>query len=411
MTNNSTNPSNAQVIQDLNTALSSLTSLAGTDSLDTLKAAWNYLQVYSTWCQRLPNTQAALNSTLSITNPGGYDFYNAMLGAYQTTSNAGNYFMNNVFPNVVNVGNDLNNFATTAGDDAGSQGIFSIIQQQLDSITPTMSAADVQNILQGTVLPLLQQLQSMAQQNATDAQNVVTDLSTYKSQLTSAQAQLSTVDTQVFNEANVSEATINKLSGGPSVLGSIQQMEALKATEQSEYQQDVTIATTTLTYAWVCVGPIPVGLITAATVAGVYASRATAMLNQIHQTEDNISTAQAQLATAIAVHTVQSTAKQGLDSAVTYTTQAITQTTNVQNNWNTISSNISDISTLINRTTYGQGSDKHAENKMVINLWINQARTHWNNMIPLMNTLMANPYITVMPGNTSASQLLKSSSS
>jgi hypothetical protein len=410
-TTTSTPTTTPQVVQDLQNALNSLTSLAGTNSVDTLKAAWNYLQVYSTWCERLPSDQATLNATLSITNPGAYDFYNSMLTSYQSTSGAGAYFLNNVFPAVVNLGNDLQNFATTAGDAPGNQGIFSIIQQQLDSITPTTPQADAQNILQNTVLPLLSQLQTMAQQNETNAQSVATQLSTYKSQLTAAQSQLGTTDSAVAKDASVSQATINTLSGGPTVTGSIQQLEALKQSEQSTYQQDVTIACTTLTYAWVCFGVIPVGLITAAVVAGVYGSRATAMLKQIHQTEDELSTAEAELQTAIAVHGVQSTAKQGLDSALNYTTVAITQTTTVQNNWNTISSNLGDIQTKLQNTTYGQGSDQHAENKMIINIWLNQARLHWNTMIPLMNALTANPYITVLPGNTSASTLLNQQSS
>lgn len=406
MTTNTTNPTDAQVVQDLQSALSSLTSLLGGNSILTLKAVWNYLQVYSTWCERLPNNESTLNTVLDITDPGSYDFYQAMLTAYQSTSTAGNYFLNTVFPNVIGLGNDLLNFATTAGQSAKEGGIFSTIKQQMDAITPTTTSAEANNIIQTNVLPLLQALQQMADQNATDASNVTSQLSTYKSDLQTAQSQLQTVDTQISNDASVSQTEINKLEGGADVMGSLAQLEALKKSEQAAYQEDVTIASTTPTYAWVCYGPIPVGLIAAAVVAGVYGARAIEMLKLVHATEDQLATAQQQLQTSIAVHAVQSTAKTGVDSAVSYTAQAITQTTTLQNNWNTVSSNLTAIQSELNNTTFGHGSDKLAYSKIIINVWLNEATTKWNNMIPLVNALMQNPYITVLPGNTSASQLL-----
>ena len=389
----------------LEAAYSSLINLAGNNALDTLKAAWNYLQVYSTWCEKLPNTQANLNAYLRITNPGAYEFYQAMLEAYQSTSTAGTYFMNNVFPGVVGIGNDLQSFAQTAGTTADEGGIFPTITNLLKTITPTTSPTDAQNILQNDVLPLLEALQAMATQNATNAGNVGDDLAKYKSDLVSADGKLSTVDNLVSTDASVSQATIDKLSGGPEVTGSIAQLEALKQSEQAEYQKDVTIACTTLTYAWVNI-PLPVGIITAAVVAGIYGKRATDMLNQVNATSDLITKDQQDLTTAIAVHSVQSTAKSGLDSAVKYTDQAIIQTTTVQNNWNIISSNLTDIKTELNNTTFGQGSDEKAQGKVVINVWLNQATTHWKNMIPLVNALVAQPYIAVLPGNTTATEVL-----
>ena len=386
----------------LELAYSSLLSLSGQSSLDTLKAAWNYLQVYSTWCQKLPNSETSLNTYLNISNPGAYDFYAGMLEAYKDTSTAGTTFMNTVFPHLVGVGNDLQSFAQTAGTTADQGGIFSTVTNLLNTITSSTTPAAAQVILQTEVLPLLQALQTMADQNASNAGKVGDELTAYKSDLVKAQAKLSAVDTLVTNNAAVSQATIDQLSGGVDVVGSIAQLEALKKTEQDEYQKDVTIACTTLTYAWV-----PwVGLITAAVVAGIYGKKATDMLNQVNATSDLIKTDQQQLTTATAVHKVQSLAKSGLDSAVTYTDQAIVQSTTVQNNWNTISSNLVSIQTEINNTTFGQGSDEKAQGKAVINVWLTQATNHWKAMIPLMNALVEHPYIAVIPGDTSATDLL-----
>ena len=399
---NNNNPT-AVTPLELDAAYSSLLHLSGQNSLDTLKAAWNYLQVYSTWCLKLPNTEASLNTYLKITNPSTYDFYPGMLEAYQKTSTASTYFINKVFPGVVGIGNDLQSFAQTAGTTADQGGIFPTITNLLNTITPTTSPADAQSILQNEILPLLEALQAMAIQNVTNAVKVGNDLATYKSDLVEADGKLTEVDNLVSTDASVSQATINKLSGGSEVVGSIAQLEALKKTEQDEYQKDVTIACTTLTYAWV----IPAGLIAASVVAGVYGKKATDMLNQINDTNDLIDKDTKELATALAVHAVQSMAKEGLDSAVTYTGQAIVQATTIQNNWNTISSNLSDIQKELNNTTFGQGSNEKASGKGVINVWINQATTHWHNMIPLVNDLVAQPYIAVIPGDTSASDLLK----
>ena len=402
-----TNNNNTASPSDLEKAYQSLMNMSGQSSLDSLKAAWNYLQVYSTWCEKLPNTEANLNATLKISSSAPYSFYPAMLDAYQSTSKTGFDFLNNIFPKVVNIGNDLQSFAQTAGSTADEGGIFASITTILDTITPTTDPADANNIIQKQVLPLLQALQAMADQNESDAKEVVTLLSKYKSDLNSADQKLSTVDTEVTNDASVSQATIDTLSGGPEIQGSIAQLEALKKDQQAEYQKDVTIACTTVTYAWVGFPICPVGLITAATVAGVYGKKATDMLKQDNETSDLITTDQNELATAISVHNVQSLAKSGLDSAVKYTDQAIVQTTTVQNNWNTISSNLLNIQTELNNTTFGQGSDEKARGKILINVFLKQATTHWQTMIPLVNALVANPYIAVISGDVSATDLLK----
>ena len=222
-----TNNNNTASPSDLEKAYQSLMNMSGQSSLDSLKAAWNYLQVYSTWCEKLPNTEANLNATLKISSSAPYSFYPAMLDAYQSTSKTGFDFLNNIFPKVVNIGNDLQSFAQTAGSTADEGGIFASITTILDTITPTTPPADANNIIQTQVLPLLQALQAMADQNESDAKEVVTLLSKYKSDLNSADQKLSTVDTEVTNDASVSQATIDTLSGGPEIQGSIAQLEAV----------------------------------------------------------------------------------------------------------------------------------------------------------------------------------------
>ena len=402
MSDTNNNNSTVATPTPLGAAYSSLINLSGQDSLDTLKAAWNYLQVYSTWCQKLPNTEASLNTYLEITDPGTYSFYQGMLEAYKKTSGTGTYFMNNVFPSIVGIGNDLQSFAQAAGASVDQGGIFPTITNLLETITPTTSAVDAQNILQNEVLPLLEALQSMANQNATNAVNVGNDLAKYKSDLGIADGKLIVVDKLVSTDASVSQATINKLSGGLEVEGSIAELSALKKADQDEYQKDVTIACTTLTYAWVPA----IGLIIAVVVAGVYAKRAVDMLKVINDISDLIDKDNKKLVTATAVHTVQITAKSGLGSAIKYTDQAIVQTTTIQNNWNTISSNLSDIRNELKNTTFGQGSDEKAQGKQIINVWLKSATSHWQKMIPLANALVAHPYITVLPGDTTASELL-----
>lgn len=393
----------------LEDAYRSLMNLSGQDSIDTLKAAWNYLQVYSAWCEKLPNTETFLNTYLNITDSGSYDFYTGMLEAYQSTSAAATHFINNIFPGVVGIGDDLQNFAQTAGTTEEQGGIFATVTSLLKTITSTTSPEDSQNILQTKVLPLLNALQMMADKNAANAAAVGKELASYKSELIKADGKLDAVDQLVSKDASVSQATIDKLSGGPEVTGSIAQLEKLKDTEQEEYKKDVTIACTTLTYAWVVwpVPPIPIGLIAGATVAGIYGKKATDMLKQINQTSDLIKKDQHELATAIAVHQVQNLAKSGLDSALKYTDQAITQATTMQNNWNTISSNLTDIQAELNKTTFGQGSDEKAQIKPLINVWLNQATNYWKTMVPLVNALVEHPYIAVLSGNKTATEMLE----
>lgn len=355
--------------------------------------AWHYLQVYSTWGLRLPNTEATLKLKLSVPDPGVYLFFSSMLEAYQELHDASQQFLDKIFSAVVGVGDDLQAFASQASKDGDA--IFSAVNDLLD-------ANDT-----ASVLELLENLQATAAANAKNAADVTSKLDAYKSQLVDADGKLAAVQDKVEADDKTSKATLDMLaSTDPAVTDSLAGIQKLLTAKQDEYQQDVIIAATTPTYCWVFwpVPPFPAGLIAAITVASIYGSRAVQALHDADDLSDKLKVKSQELHTALAAHGVQQTALSGLGQAKTHTDNAIQQTTVLQNSWNTMATQIGVIKSRVDGMTREQDQDKILAAKAVIKIYASAAEKAWDKILPALTELTADPYISVESNEMSLSE-------
>lgn len=386
-----TNEQNDPSVKSLETALNDLqTYLNGdNDPLNTLKGNWIFLQVYATYGLRLPNTAASLQSVLNLTasEAAAYSWFDAMYGAYNTLNEDSTYFFNEVFDKMTTLGSGLKSYASNV---AGQDSVFTLISSL---VKPTDgSQADP-----ASALDILKDLTETSQQNATLAAQIKTNLGTYKSKLVSAQSTLGSVKTDVDNDDKTSQATINKLSGGPEVTGSLKQLENLLDADKAEYKHDVVVASTTVTYAWVAP---PVGLAAAATVAGIYGKKAVDMLDTIDKLEGQIANAEKELQTAVATQNTVKLAEGGLDNVIKYTDLAIDKATSIQNSWNGMVTGLTNISNKISSSIENEpdGEKKLAATIAVV-YFMKKAQESWTSIKPTIDVMVDNPYITVSPAD------------
>ncbi|MEO0338387.1 MAG: hypothetical protein AAF242_04160 [Bacteroidota bacterium] len=354
--------------------------------------AWHFLQVYSAWGLRMPNTEAGLQARLG-TDTSNFGFFSTMLEAYKALNETGAFFTGDVFPRVVDLGNALQTFAEDASN-SDDDGIFSAINDLMDGPNEDKEAA----------LELITDLQDQATANADEAGEIATLLGQYKARLTDVQGKLELAQDKVDSDSATSQATIDKLAGGEDIIGSILQMQSLLEDQKAEYQHDVTVAATTVTYAWV-----PwVGWLSGAIVAGVFGDKAVKALDAVEETEDKISKAQKELSLAVNTRGVQSVAKNGIDNALDNTDIALTQANTVQNAWNQINANLGEIrDKMVKLTSPATGDDTKVRlrHRALVERYTRQAGEKWDEILPALNDLTDDPFIILKSGVTTVEEM------
>lgn len=351
--------------------------------------AWHYLQVYCHWGLFIPHTAAGLALEWQMKEPGSYAFFDSALEAYEEVHVACNHFLGQVFPQVVDLGQALLRFAVEAG---AKDGTFSAVVMLLEK-------DDTQ-----AVLELLVDLRSQAQANSEQATVVSTRLSEFKNLLIAAQGQLDRVSTKIELDEKTSQATIDRITSSDSSseesLAGIQ--EKIRFYREKR-QHDITVAATTPTYCWVGL----LGLIAAATVAGIYGKAAEDDLRQINAWLGKLQTSSATLATAVATRAIQDSALHSVKQADAVTTRAIDCTRVVQNAWSGMASQIKVVEDKVRHSIRG-GDGTEAERlaaKAVVKIYMAAAGQAWRKLEPDLQELMDKPYIQVEKGALSYEQM------
>jgi len=381
-TDNSTIEALEKAMADLSTYLNGNTE----DETTNLKANWIFLQIYATYGLRLPNTAALLESALNLTanEAAAYSWFNAMYSSYNTLNASSTYFFSDVFEKMTSLGSGLQSYAS---DVAGEDSTFTLVSSL---VKPTDgSAADL-----SSALDILSDLKTTALTNANLAGDIKTNLAVYKTKLVGAQSAMATVKDDIDADDRTSQATITKLTGGSDIMGSIDQLNVLLKADEKEYKHDVVVASTSVTYAWVAP---PVGLIAAATVAGIYGKKAVDMKDTIDRLEAQISAAEQTLKVAVSTQNTVKLADQSLDSAIEYTDLAIAKTTLVQNSWKGVASGLEYISTKVaSSISMEDGEEKLAAINAVV-YFMKKAQEEWTSIQPTINEMVTDSYITVTP--------------
>ena len=360
-----------------------------------LSDSWHFLQLYSYWGTFLANTEAGLKTKLHIKDPLAFSFFSPMLEAYSKLHEASTDFIEKIFNKVVDLGNDVKSFADQAATEKPAENgkqqesLFVTIIQCLDD-------SDFESALE-----FISTMQQRAAANYKASGEVKDLLAGYKIKLADGVGKLSNVSTFIESDNRTSKATIAKLSGGDDVMGSIANNVKLLKESNDRYKQDVIKATTTLTYGWV----FPYGTIAAIIVAGVFGDRAVKEMKNMDELTSRLKTRSSELETAVTTVQVQSMAQEGVNQALALTEKAIDHTTTLQNAWNGLDRELKNVMELLNSSTKTVDEQKVLKSTLVVKTYLNNAGKAWTNVLPSINQLVANPYITVNKNEVTITQM------
>lgn len=357
----------------------------------TLKADWDFLQLYSFWGMRLPYREESLKIALKTDNTG-YRFFRPMLTEYATIHDACDHFLTRVFPGVVGLGNNLKSFARESDADGGFASVKILLDQAGGRKTPEEKEAAT------SALVLLADLAEKAKKNADDAKRVGENLAVFKGKLSEAQNGLNKVAGLIEEDNKTSMATIEKLVGGTTAIpaGTIAETQRAIEAANKEYEQNVAVAATTPTYAWIGPG---FGLIAAVVVAGVYGSRATEALKKFYSLQARLETDRRELATAYATHSVHAGASRSVAEAIHFTDLALEKTTRIQNAWNGLGNQLNDLHDDLARTFTSNDGEKQLKAIAVVSVYLRRASSEWSQLKDPLKQLTAEPYIQVEAGD------------
>ncbi len=372
-----------KAIQDFN----SLVKKPDSPTEENLWYAWHFLQVYSIWGLRLPYTEASLKLKLGISDPGQFSFFGGMKEAYGDIHEACGEFDSTIFPQVIEDGTNILDFASDASQGDGD--IFSVLIELID--------ADDDN----GALELIGDLRETTKENEEKAGTVKELLGAYKGKLASAKGKIDIVQESVNKDEKTSQATIDKLKGSADVEDSLANLQKMLAAKKAEYKHSVVVASTTTTYAWV---GLP-GLIAASTVAGIYGSKAVKLLREVEELEDKIAKKNEELNTALQVNKAQDSAITSLSETEHYTDLAIAHTTTVQNAWQSISANLNYVAEKVADMTKEKDNQQVLKTKAIVKKYAENAGKKWALLIPPLKELTRNPYIVVADGEKTLGDL------
>jgi hypothetical protein len=343
-----------------------------------LWTAWHYLQVFSVWGLRIPFSEDTLKSTLAMDNPGQYPFFPTMLEGNQKVHDACSIFYTNVFPGVIKVGRNLLNTANDISPNDGD--IFGVLIQMLDD-----------KEFDGA-LELIKDMQATTQENIDQADKVQSDLGDFSAALVEAQGILNTSNDQLQADSKTSQDAIDKAQGGAEVAGSLANLQQMIDSTKKEYDHNVVVASTTVTYAWVAP---PVGIVAAAVVAGVYGDKAVKALNALDEWNAKFAAENAALGTALKSNQIQKLAQSSLTETINANNAAISQTTIVKNAWEGILNSLNIVGNKVLNMTKITDEAEVLKTTALVKAYAKQAGKAWESIVPPLKELTTNPYIVV----------------
>ncbi|MFG1609670.1 alpha-xenorhabdolysin family binary toxin subunit A [Actinoplanes sp. NPDC049265] len=156
-----------------------------------------------------------------------------------------------------------------------------------------------------------------------------------------------------------------------------------------EYNHDVVIAATTVTYAWV---GLP-GLIAAAVVAGVYGKRATDALARARAADQEVKNLEAKLAADFKLVVALNTAEFTMNAIAREVAAALPVIQKIQGVWGGIAADLGKISRMID-------DDIRDVPPIIMNLGVDEATRQWHKAALNADAYRVNAYVTQLPGQT-----------
>lgn len=354
------------------------------DNFGPIWIAWHYLQLFSLWGLRLPNTEDHLKISLNVKDPSNYSsFYPYMLEGFQKFDAAGRDFTASIFPQMVEMGNRLSAFARDAG--AEGTGVLSAV---LDMLREKDTDQDV--------IDLIQDLQRTADTNAEQAKKVKQSLEGYVEALKAAQESTDKARKGIEANKETNQEAIEKFRGEADREGSIKYIEKAMQSDLESYEYNKRVTQLAPTYSWI---PFA-GII----VFGIYLSRTMENLKSYDINKAEKEKAENLLSTAYTTQTVQNTAEKGLGKAVEYSARALNEVAVVQESWKDVSKSLADTVQRLDKSFRTVDDEARLKARSRVRGFTRKCIKAWTELWPAIELLTKNPYVTLKKDDVSVTE-------
>ena len=335
---------------------------------------WVSIQTYVIDALALPTDQASFKTFLGTGAPSDLSDFTQLITAYATINGHVTTWQNDTFPASVSLASDIYAYSQQAPVYYGA------INPLADILTKDPNNQDAKDKLAG----ILDVLSASAATNHDNAAAVFTKIQTFATTTQADKTTLSGTDgasglQKYYNDkygATSTEVTnyTNQLASEKTILDSA----------NAEYKEDVIIASTTPTYAWVW----PFGTIAAGVVAGIYGDKAVKALQRAKDAQDQINTLNAQLQADAALMAALTLTNASVKTIVNDINNALPIIQKIQGQWGAIRDDLSTISGVI-KTNIQQALP------IVMSLGVQLAINDWTAVGLAADKYRQNAYVTV----------------
>lgn len=293
------------------------------------QSEWSRIQRYVTNAMTLPNTEAALRTTLEMPVTMKIDEFAPLLAAYQTVVPHVTKWKTETFPATVSLAADVVNYNTQVPTYYGAitTNVNALLKDPANAEAKTQLAAVIKKLALEAdtrakkAATLHGQIQDFAQQTASDAILFDGLVKKYRDKFgaNSAWAQKLAKDLKEVNEL-IRQAT-------------------------EEYEYDKAVACATPSYAWIIVPPI--GLIAAIIVAGIYGDKAVKARQRLETLGKDLVKLEADEKLAFLLNGMISLARDSLDGIQKDIHAALPAIQKIQGVWHAIHADLVNLGKII----------------------------------------------------------------
>jgi hypothetical protein len=243
---------------------------------------WQKVQCFIEAGITLPISGAEAKVKLNV-SAADVDHFSELWAAYKDVHDHCLDFQTNIFPNTVALAGAIVDYGRHRAP------------QYYGGITKVLNAIDAGTMTEEkgekTIGLILTSLAGHAQHGADEAATAAKQIADFIATTQQDQSVLTPLKTRYEAELDGADGRIAQLRT------EIKDDRDFIDTYNDEYRKDVTIATTTATYAWV----FPAGTIAAGIVAGIYGQKAVEALKHVHEFQDKLEKDDVELAAKIAL--------------------------------------------------------------------------------------------------------------
>ena len=344
------------------------------------KEEWYTIQAYVEEALRLPITETSMINAFGIPADVPFTNFQALLEEYMSVNTTADSWNRTVYPSMVKLALELSNYADIHKLFIAPL-LDSLVAMKTAALTQDLAGAEVQR---QTAIALLNILKSYSVTRQTDTATAEADLLNFAADIALQSGQLDQLRTTHADYL---------LDDGSDLKRRIAEIQTRVTQLNADYDKYVTIAATTVTYAWV---PF-YGILAAVPVAGVYGDKAEKARKERNQLKDDIKTLEEQLGYKEKVYVSYQESYKSIIAIENKVRAAIPHVNKLKGHWQGINADFTTMLELISSTEGANGLENAIAlvGSITAQISVSQIQTEWQEISAKAAKFAQNAYIVV----------------